>query len=44
MPALITNKKRPKEKMVIGMVNTVRIGFTTAFRKANTTANIKADL
>lgn len=36
--AFITNKKKPKVKNVIGIVKIVKIGFTTAFKKANTTA------
>ncbi len=43
MMALITNKNRPKEKMVMGIVRIVKMGLTTAFKKAKTTATIKAD-
>lgn len=43
IPALITSKNNPSVKMVIGMVKKVNTGLTMAFKKANTTANIKAD-
>ena len=43
MNALIANKNNPSVKTVIGMVSTVRIGFTIAFKKANTMATSKAD-
>lgn len=40
--AFITNKKSPKVKNVIGSDKMVRTGFTIAFKKASTTAIIKA--
>ena len=40
--ALITNKKSPKVKMVIGRVRITRIGFTKKLSKLNTTATIIA--
>lgn len=43
MNAFITSKNSPKENMVIGMVNMVRIGFTMAFKNAKTIATNKAD-
>ena len=42
MMALITNKKNPNVKKVIGIVNIVNIGLTTAFKNASTTATNKA--
>lgn len=40
--ALITNKKRPSVKKVIGIVKMIMIGLTTAFKKASTAATINA--
>jgi len=42
MLALMTNKKRPKVKIVIGSVRIIKIGFTIAFRNPNTAATIIA--
>jgi len=42
MIAFKTNKKRPKEKSVIGMVRINKIGFRNAFRKVSTKATINA--
>lgn len=36
--ALITSKKSPRVKMVIGMVKTTSIGFTMVFSKDKTAA------
>lgn len=41
--AFITNKNNPMVKKVIGIVKIVKMGFTTAFKKANTTATRMAD-
>ncbi len=41
--ALITNRKSPIVKNVIGIVKIVKIGLTTAFKKASTTATKIAD-
>ena len=41
--ALIANKNNPMVKKVIGIVKIVKIGFTTAFKNANTTATKIAD-
>jgi hypothetical protein len=38
MLALITSKKRPRVKTVMGMVNRMSRGFTTELRKASTAA------
>jgi ABC-type branched-subunit amino acid transport system substrate-binding protein len=38
--ALITNKNKPKVKMVIGKVKIIRIGFTKTFKMAKTIATI----
>ncbi len=43
MKALITSRKSPKENMVIGMVNIVKMGFTIAFKNAKTIATNIAD-
>ena len=43
IPALITNKKRPSEKTVIGKVKNTNIGFTKTFNKPNTIETIIAD-
>ena len=40
--ALITSKKTPNVKMVIGMVSAVKIGFTNEFTNAITIAAIMA--
>lgn len=40
--ALMTRRKKPSVKKVIGIVKIVKIGLTTAFKKAKTTATIKA--
>jgi len=40
--ALITNKKRPKVKKVIGMVNTIKIGLSIEFNIASTIATSNA--
>lgn len=37
------SKNNPSVIRVIGMVRMVRIGFTTAFKNANTIATIKAE-
>jgi len=42
--ALITNKKRPKVKMVTGKVKSTRTGFTNKFNNPKTIATIIADL
>lgn len=42
MPALITKRKKPSVKNVIGIVKIVKIGLTTVFKKANTTATKSA--
>lgn len=41
--ALITNKNKPKEMMVIGKVSMIKIGFKINLSKAITTATIMAD-
>lgn len=41
MPALITNKNKPRVSMVAGKVNKIKSGFTRAFKKANTNANTR---
>ena len=38
--ALITNKNKPKVKMVIGKVKIINIGFTKTFKMAKTKATI----
>lgn len=38
MKALIAKRNKPIVKKVIGIVKIVKIGLTTAFKKANTTA------
>ena len=43
MTAFITKRNKPKEKMVMGIVNTVNIGLKMAFKNAKTTATISAD-
>lgn len=43
MKALMANKNNPIVKKVIGIVKIVKIGLTTALRKANTTATKIAD-
>jgi len=40
--ALITNKKSPKVKKVIGIVNTTKIGLSIEFNIANTIATSNA--
>ena len=40
--ALITKRKRPKVTMVIGMVNTTKMGFTMALSMARTMATMIA--
>jgi hypothetical protein len=40
--ALITKRKKPKVKMVTGIVRMIMIGLTTAFKKDNTAATTKA--
>ncbi len=40
--ALITNKNRPKVRMVTGKVNITNIGFTIKFNKLRTIATIIA--
>ena len=40
--ALITNKKSPKVKMVMGRVRMTRIGFTKKLSKLSTTATMIA--
>lgn len=40
--ALIKIKNKPKVKTVIGMVSTIIIGFTMAFKKARVAAKITA--
>ena len=42
MSILMTNRKRPSVKMVIGMVSKTKIGFTIALSKPNTSATIIA--
>lgn len=42
MIALITNKKKPSVKNVIGNDNNVRTGFTMVFKKASTNATKNA--
>ena len=42
MIALITNKKSPKVKMVMGRVRMTRIGFTKKLSKLSTTATMIA--
>ena len=42
MQALITNRKRPKVTMVIGMVRIIKIGFKIAFSNAKTIATMIA--
>lgn len=39
----MANRKKPRVKMVIGMVRKVSTGFTMVFKKAKTMATIKAD-
>ena len=43
MKALMANRKKPNVKTVIGIVSIVSIGFTMVFKKAKTTATIKAE-
>lgn len=43
MMALITNRKKPRVKKVIGIVKIVKIGLTTALRNARTTATSNAE-
>lgn len=40
--AFITKRKKPRVKKVIGIVKIVKIGLTTVFKKAKTTATNKA--
>ena len=40
--ALMINKNRPKETIVIGSVKMIKIGFKNAFRMASTAATIIA--
>jgi hypothetical protein len=42
MIALITSKKSPRVTSVIGKVSNIRIGFTMAFKIANTMASTMA--
>lgn len=41
--ALITNKKRPKVRIEIGMVNTTKTGLTNVLTRAKTAAAMKAE-
>lgn len=43
MMALITNRKKPRVKKVIGIVKIVKTGLTTALRKAKTIATSNAE-
>jgi hypothetical protein len=38
--ALMMSKKKPKEKIVNGIVKKTKMGFNTAFRKDNTAATM----
>lgn len=40
--ALITNKNKPRDKMVTGIVKTIMIGLMTLFRNDSTAATINA--
>ena len=40
--ALITSKKKPRVTKVIGIVNSIIMGLTTAFKKASTVATVIA--
>ena len=42
MHAFITNRNRPRVKMVAGKVSNINNGFIIASRKANTSATITA--
>lgn len=41
--ALMAKRKNPNVKTVIGIVRTVSIGFTMAFKNANAIATFKAE-